>query len=66
VRPSREHGHFAGIASVTLDDIRSERFEAAIISTGHDNVDHDALATRLPLVVDTRGVCAPAPNVVKA
>ncbi len=66
VRPSREHGQFAGIASVSLDDICSERFDAAIISTGHDNVDHDALAKRLPLVVDSRGVCSPAPNVVKA
>lgn len=66
VRPSREHGHFAGIASVTLEAITSERFDAAIIATGHDNVDHDALAACLPLVVDARGVCSPAPNVVKA
>jgi len=66
VRPSREHSHFAGIASVSLDDIRGDRFDAAIISTGHDGVDHDAMAEKLPLVVDARGVCKPAANVVKA
>jgi len=66
VRPSREHGQFAGIASVSLDEITSERFDAAIIATGHDHVDHDDLAARLPLVVDTRGVCTAARNVVKA
>lgn len=66
VRPSREHSHFAGIKSVTLDTADGDHFDVAIIATGHDNVDHDALAARLPLVVDSRGVCKPAANVVKA
>ncbi len=66
VRPSREHSHFAGIASVALEAISADAFDAAIISTGHDNVDHDALAAVLPLMVDARGVCRPAANVVKA
>jgi UDP-N-acetyl-D-glucosamine dehydrogenase len=66
VRPSREHSQYAGIASVALEDIHAGRFDAAIISTGHDGVDHDALAAKLPLVVDARGVCKPAANVVKA
>lgn len=66
VRPSREHSHFAGIESVSPSDIGADRFDAAIISTGHDSVDHDALAAKLPLVVDARGVCRPAANVVKA
>ncbi len=66
VRPSREHSLFAGIASVSLEDIDADHFDAAIISTGHDEVDHDALAARLPLMVDTRGVCQPAANIVKA
>ena len=66
IRPSREHSQFAGIRSVAWDDINTERFDAAIISTAHDAVDHDDLAVKLPLVVDTRGICKPADNVVKA
>ncbi len=66
VRPSREHGHFAGVASISIDQVNAENFDVAIITTGHDNIDHDAIAKRLPLVVDTRGVCTPAPNVHQA
>jgi len=66
VRPSREHGQFAGTHSRQWNDLASAGFEAAIIATAHDSVDHDALAAMVPLVVDTRGVCKPAPNVVRA
>lgn len=66
VRPSREHSRFAGIHSVDMASIDKDHFDAAIIATGHDNVDHDAIVSKLPLVVDTRGVCRPAPNVVRA
>ncbi len=65
VRPTREHPQFAGTRSIEADAINHD-FDAAIIATAHDCVDHDALAARLPLVVDTRGICAPALNVVKA
>ncbi len=66
VRPSREHKQFAGITSVDAGDIHADNFDAAIITTGHDCIDHDALARQLPLVIDTRGVCAPAENVFQA
>jgi len=66
VRPSREHSQYAGIASKTLEDITAENFDAVIVSTAHDNVDHDALAARVPVVIDTRGACKPADNVIKA
>lgn len=66
VRPSREHSQYAGIESVALEDITSDNFDAVIISTAHDCVDHDELATRVPLVIDTRGTCQAATNVVKA
>lgn len=65
VRPSREYARFAGTRSVRLEAINHD-FDAAIIATAHDNVDHDALVAQLPLVIDTRGACAPALNVVKA
>ena len=66
VRPSRDHSDLAGTTSVTLEEITAEAFDLAIISTAHDEVDHDELAARLPLVVDTRGVCRPAANVIGA
>ena len=66
VRPTREHSQYAGIPSVEWDTITAENYDAALISTAHDNVDHDELVRRLPLVIDTRGICAPAPNLVKA
>ncbi len=66
VRPSREHSQYAGIESRTWDDITSDNYDAVIISTAHDSVDHDALATRVPIVIDTRGACQAADNVVKA
>ncbi len=66
VRPSREHSHFAGIPSAKLEDVTADNFDLAIISTCHDCVDHDAIAARLPLVVDTRNACTPAENVIKA
>jgi UDP-N-acetyl-D-glucosamine dehydrogenase len=66
VRPSREHSAFAGEKSVAWKDVNARRFDLAIVATAHDSVDHDELARKVPLVVDTRGVCATAANVVKA
>jgi UDP-N-acetyl-D-glucosamine dehydrogenase len=66
VRPSREHKQFAGIASVALDAVNAENFDAVIITTGHDCIDHDEIAKRIPLVIDTRGVCTSAANVQQA
>ncbi|OVE75982.1 UDP-N-acetyl-D-glucosamine dehydrogenase [bacterium E08(2017)] len=66
VQPTREHPQFAGIKSVSVDDIEKNNYDIAVISTAHDNVDHDELATKVQLVVDTRGICKPANNVVKA
>ena len=66
IRPSREHGHLAGIRGLQDADLPSGGYDAAIIATAHDTVDHDELATFFPLVIDTRGVCYPAKNVVTA
>ncbi|MBC8453609.1 nucleotide sugar dehydrogenase [PVC group bacterium] len=66
VRPSREHSCFAGIKSRTLDDIESGGFDVAIVSTAHDNVDHDSISKLVPLLIDTRGVCSHAENVIQA
>ncbi|MDP6523748.1 MAG: nucleotide sugar dehydrogenase [Kiritimatiellia bacterium] len=66
VQPSREHPQFAGICSKEWNDIGPAGYDAVIIATAHDNVDHDQLAGMSALVVDTRGACSPADNVVKA
>ena len=66
IRPSREHSDLAGIESRTWEEIESGNYDVAIISTAHDSVDHDALAGMVEVVVDTRGVCSMAPNVIKA
>ncbi len=66
VQPTREHPQFAGIKSIALEDIEKNNYDVAIISTSHDCVDHDDLASKITLVVDTRGACKPADNIIKA
>lgn len=66
IKPSRDHGHLAGIRGLQDADLSRGGYDVAIIATAHDTVDHDALATHFPLVIDTRGVCQPADNVVAA
>ncbi|MDE1159455.1 MAG: nucleotide sugar dehydrogenase [Neorhizobium sp.] len=67
---TREYGHLKGRRSVAIDPQSLEGFDAAVVATDHDAVDYGAIATRLPLVVDTRNVFArsgiAADNVVKA
>ncbi len=66
VRPSREHSALAGILSKEWNTLAGEKYDVAIISTAHDTVDHNALAKIIPLIIDTRGICESADNVVKA
>ncbi len=66
VRPSREYGRFAGRRAVTWDSVPAGRYDAAVIATAHACIDHNALPSMVGVVVDTRGVCRPADNVVKA
>jgi UDP-N-acetyl-D-glucosamine dehydrogenase len=66
VRPTREHPEFTGVQSVTWEGVLTGGFDVAVICTAHADVDHDAIAGALPLVVDTRGACADAANVVRA
>ncbi len=66
IRPSREHSDLAGIESKTWESLASEKYDVAIISTAHDNVDHNKLAEIISLIIDTRGICEAADNVVKA
>jgi UDP-N-acetyl-D-glucosamine dehydrogenase len=58
IRPSREHGHWAGTASVEWKKETIGSFDAVLISTAHDAVNYQELADWASLIVDTRNVMA--------
>jgi UDP-N-acetyl-D-glucosamine dehydrogenase len=66
VRPSREHSQYAGIPSQTWESIQANGYDAAIISTAHDEVQHDLLHRFIPVVVDTRGAVRGCPGTYQA
>lgn len=67
---TREYGHLKGRRSCTLSTDMLSKIDAAVIATDHDDIDYAALASRVPLVVDTRNVFArcglTSDNIVKA
>jgi len=69
IRPSREHGHWAGTESIRWDETTIRQFDAVLIATAHRNVDYQQLGMWANLIVDTRnamhGIDANA-RVVKA
>jgi UDP-N-acetyl-D-glucosamine dehydrogenase len=54
IRPSREHGHWAGIKSVEWDKETIQEFDAILISTNHSNINYSELADWAGLIIDTR------------
>ena len=63
---TRDHPQFAGIKSKTIADIESGHYDAALIATGHNNVDYTAISRSVTVVVDTRNVAGARDNVIKA
>jgi UDP-N-acetyl-D-glucosamine dehydrogenase len=65
-----EHPALAGRRGVAWSAEALRGFDAALIAADHDGVDYAALADAVPLVVDTRNVCArlglAGPHIVKA
>jgi len=57
---TREHAALAGRRSIAWDGIGG--YDAALIATDHDDVDHAALVTACDLVVDTRNATAKVTN----
>jgi UDP-N-acetyl-D-glucosamine dehydrogenase len=53
-----EHPALAGRRAIAWSGAALRGFDAALIAVDHDGVDYAALADAVPLVVDTRGVCA--------
>jgi UDP-N-acetyl-D-glucosamine dehydrogenase len=58
IRPSREHGHWAGTRSVEWSRKVIGGFDAVLISTAHASVDYRQLAQWARLIVDTRNAMA--------
>jgi UDP-N-acetyl-D-glucosamine dehydrogenase len=54
IRPTREHGHWAGTKSVAWDKATIGAFDAVIVATAHKAVNHANLAEWSHCIVDTR------------
>ncbi len=54
IRASREHGHWAGVKSVSWGEDTIGEFDAVVISTAHANVDYKKLGQWSTLIIDTR------------
>ena len=54
IRPSREHGHWAGTESILWDRQVIESFDAVLIATAHRIVDYQQLGRWANLIIDTR------------
>ncbi len=49
---TRDHADLTGLKSISLEQI--SKFDCAVISTSHSNVDHKVFAEKCKIVVDTR------------
>jgi UDP-N-acetyl-D-glucosamine dehydrogenase len=58
IRPTREHGQFAGMRSAVWSREEFESFDIAIIATNHACIDYGQLAEWVPTIVDTRNAMA--------
>jgi len=58
IRPSREHGHWAGTKSVPWTARSIGGYDAVIISTNHKRTNNQQLANWAQVIVDTRNAMA--------
>ncbi|MFM2294389.1 MAG: UDP-N-acetyl-D-glucosamine 6-dehydrogenase [Verrucomicrobiota bacterium] len=54
IRPSREHGHWAGVKSVAWEQKNISSYDLVLISTAHKLVNYQQLADWAKTIVDTR------------
>jgi UDP-N-acetyl-D-glucosamine dehydrogenase len=54
ILPTREHGDLKGMKSVPFDEATISKFDAALITADHSNVDYASLVAWSKLIVDTR------------
>jgi len=62
IRPTREHGHWAGTKSIAWDKNLISSFDAVLISTAHDAVNYKELGNWAKLIVDTRNIMTQVPS----
>jgi UDP-N-acetyl-D-glucosamine dehydrogenase len=58
IRPSREHGHWAGTRSIAWDRKTIGAFDLVLISTAHAQVDYGQVSQWSKMIVDTRNAMA--------
>lgn len=58
IRPSREHGHYAGMESVQWKKEVIGKYDAVLISTQHEAVNYKELADWADCIVDSRNAMA--------
>jgi UDP-N-acetyl-D-glucosamine dehydrogenase len=54
IRPTREHGHWAGARSVDWNQATISRFDCVLIATNHACFNYQELADWAECIVDTR------------
>ncbi len=54
IKPSRQHGHWAGTESIAWNKEVIEKMDAVIISTDHSKIDFEKLRDWSDLIIDTR------------
>jgi UDP-N-acetyl-D-glucosamine dehydrogenase len=58
IKPTREHGHWAGTKSVDWNRETVAGFDLVLISTNHASLNYQELAEWAPCIVDTRNAMA--------
>lgn len=58
IRPSREHGHWAGTKSVPWTKKSISGYDAVVVSTNHKKANNQELADWAQVIVDTRNAMA--------
>jgi len=58
VTPTREHGNWTGKRSIQWDRETVSRYDAVVVATAHQCVDHQQLADWSDLIIDTRNAMA--------
>ncbi|MDB6125093.1 MAG: wbpA 1 [Pedosphaera sp.] len=58
IKPTREHGHWTGVASVAWNRETISGFDAVLVSTAHRAVNYKELAEWAGRIVDSRNVMA--------
>jgi UDP-N-acetyl-D-glucosamine dehydrogenase len=62
IRPTREHGRWAGTKSVAWDKATMITFDLVLIATNHACINYQELADWTECIVDTRNAMAAIPT----